>query len=67
MVEDLVKAPKRGKTLEEVGHEYFYDLVSRSFFQCACRWTEDDCFVMHDLMHDLETFIGGEFYFRALF
>ena len=67
MAEDLVKAPKKGKTLEEVGHEYFYDLVSRSFFQCASRWTGDgdDCFVMHDLMHDLATFISGEFYLRA--
>jgi len=65
MAEDLVKAPKKGKTLEEVGHEYFYDLVSRSFFQCASGSNGDDCFVMHDLMHDLATFIGGEFYFRA--
>jgi len=67
MAEDLVKAPKRRKTLEEVGHEYFYDLVSRYFFQCASRWTRDDSFVMHDLMRDLATFIGGEFYFRTLF
>ena len=65
MAEDLVKAPKKGKTLEEVGNDYFYDLVSRSFFQCASRWDGDYCFVMHDLMHDLATFIGGEFYFRA--
>jgi len=67
MTEDLVKAQKIGKTLEEVGHEYFYDLVSRSFSQYASRWTGDDCFVMHDLMHDLATFIGGEFYFRVVF
>ena len=65
MAEDLVKAPKRGKTLEEVGDEYFDDLVSRSFFQSLRHSTWGDCFVMHDLMHDLATFIGGEFYFRS--
>jgi len=65
MAEDLVKAPKKGNTLEEVGEEYFNDLVSRSFFQCSSRLTSGDYFVMHDLMHDLATFIGGEFYFRA--
>jgi len=63
MAEDLVKAPKKGKTLEEVGQEYFDDLVSRSFFQS--HQILGNCFVMHDLMHDLATFIGGEFYFRA--
>jgi len=60
MAEDLVKAQKKGKTLEEFGLEYFDDLLSRSFFQSWGRY-----FVMHDLMHDLATFIGGEFYFRA--
>jgi len=64
MAEDLVKAAKKGKTLEEVGHEYFDDLVSRCFFQSTSR-SCGDYFVMHDLMHDLATFIGGEFYFRA--
>jgi len=60
MAEDLVKESKKGKTLEQVGQEYFDDLVSRLFFQSF-----GDYFVMHDLMHDLATFLGGEFYFRA--
>ncbi|XP_014523874.1 putative disease resistance RPP13-like protein 1, partial [Vigna radiata var. radiata] len=60
MAEDLLKAPRKEKTLEEVGEEYFDDLVSRSFFQRS-----NDCFIMHDLMHDLATFLGGQFYFRA--
>jgi len=65
MAEDLVIAPNKGKTLEEVGHEYFDDLVLRSLFQHSYSWNRGSFFVMHDLMHDLAAFLGGEFYFRA--
>jgi len=65
MAEDLIKATKKGKTLEEVGQEYFDDLVSRSFFQRSSLRIWGCYFVMHDLMHDLATFLGGEFYLRA--
>ncbi|BAT97454.1 hypothetical protein VIGAN_09090200 [Vigna angularis var. angularis] len=65
MAEDLLKAPRKEKTLEEVGEEYFDDLVSRSFFQCSTLRPSSNYFIMHDLMHDLATFLGGEFYFRA--
>ncbi|CAJ2658931.1 unnamed protein product [Trifolium pratense] len=63
MAEDLLQSPKNGKTLEEVGYGYFDDLASRSFFQC-CRNT-GPYFVMHDLVHDLATLLGGEFYYRT--
>ncbi|XP_027907741.1 putative disease resistance protein At3g14460 [Vigna unguiculata] len=65
MAEDLVIAPNKGKTLEEVGDEYFDDLVLRSFFQLSYSWARGSYFVMHDLMHDLAAFLGGKFYFRA--
>ncbi|KAL5129503.1 putative disease resistance RPP13-like protein 1 [Glycine soja] len=69
MAEDLLKKPRNGRTLEEVGHEYFDDLVSRSFFQRSSTirwsWPYGKCFVMHDLMHDLATSLGGDFYFRS--
>ncbi|KHN33226.1 Putative disease resistance RPP13-like protein 1 [Glycine soja] len=66
MAEDLLKKPSllkkssTGRTLEEVGHEYFDDLVSRSFFQrsSSSSWPHRKCFVMHDLMHDLATSLG---------
>ncbi|BAT97624.1 putative disease resistance RPP13-like protein [Vigna angularis] len=64
MAEDFVKPAKKGKTSEEVGQEYFDDLVSRCFFQFASR-SLGDYFVMHDLIHDLATFLGGDFYFRT--
>ena len=38
MTEDLLEAPRKGKTLEEVGYEYFDYLVSRSFFQQSSSW-----------------------------
>ncbi|KHN07992.1 Putative disease resistance RPP13-like protein 1 [Glycine soja] len=67
MAEDLLKKPRNGRTLEEVGHEYFDDLVSRSFFQrsSTSSWPHRKCFVMHDLMHDLAKSLGGDFYFRS--
>ncbi|KHN33208.1 Putative disease resistance RPP13-like protein 1 [Glycine soja] len=69
MAEDLLKKPRKGRTLEEVGHEYFDDLVSRSFFHRSSTnrssWPHGKCFVMHDLMHDLATSLGGDFYFRS--
>ncbi|KAK8300867.1 hypothetical protein V6Z12_D05G423200 [Gossypium hirsutum] len=49
------KAKIQGKGL---GHQYFQDLVSRSFFQ---RSSEDKSrFVMHDLMNDLAQSVAGE-------
>ncbi|KAL3027172.1 hypothetical protein AAZX31_03G034400 [Glycine max] len=69
MAEDLLKKPRKGRTLEEIGHEYFDDLVSRSFFHRSSTnrssWPHGKCFVMHDLMHDLATSLGGDFYFRS--
>ncbi|KAG5071036.1 hypothetical protein AAZX31_03G032900 [Glycine max] len=67
MAEDLLKKPRKGRTLEEIGHEYFDDLVSRSFFQrsSSSSWPHFKYFVMHDLMHDLATSVGGDFYFRS--
>ncbi|XP_057430698.1 putative disease resistance RPP13-like protein 1 [Lotus japonicus] len=61
MAEDLLEPSKTGKTLEEVGHEYFVDLASRSFFQ---RDISNEYFVMHDLIHDLAILFSGEFYSR---
>ncbi|KAJ0532943.1 putative P-loop containing nucleoside triphosphate hydrolase [Helianthus annuus] len=40
-------------TEEQLGHEYFDELLSRSFFQHAPN--SESLFVMHDLMNDLAT------------
>ncbi|XP_057743659.1 putative disease resistance protein At3g14460 [Arachis stenosperma] len=51
MAEDLLRPPKRGETLEEVGCECFDDLASRLFFKQ----------VQND---DLATFLAGDLYCR---
>ena len=76
MAEDLLQQSKENGRMEEIGEQYFDDLVSRSFFQQSSMdylvlWpffeqsTKDkSCFVMHDLINDLAKFISGEFFFR---
>ncbi|XP_057741944.1 putative disease resistance RPP13-like protein 1 [Arachis stenosperma] len=59
MAEDLLRPPKRGETLEEVGCECFDDLASRLFFK-QVENDDEKYFVMHDLMHDLATFLAGD-------
>ncbi|KAF2322500.1 hypothetical protein GH714_017337 [Hevea brasiliensis] len=48
--------------MEEVGDEYFQDLVSRSFFQRSN--VHPSLFIMHDLLSDLAKVVSGEFCFR---
>ncbi|KAJ0641511.1 putative P-loop containing nucleoside triphosphate hydrolase, leucine-rich repeat domain superfamily [Helianthus annuus] len=50
-------------TTENVGHEYFDELLSRSFFQHAPN--NESLFVMHDLMNDLATSVASEFFIRV--
>ncbi|XP_020969976.1 putative disease resistance RPP13-like protein 1 [Arachis ipaensis] len=59
MAEDLLRPPKRGETLEEVGCECFDELASRLFFKQVQNYIQK-YFVMHDLMHDLATFLAGD-------
>ena len=48
--------------MEEIGEEYFDDLVSRLLFQRSSN--NESCFMMHDLVNDLTKFISGEFCFK---
>ncbi|KAL5540480.1 hypothetical protein UlMin_043074 [Ulmus minor] len=57
MAENLLGHPQKNKRIEDVGDEYFKDLLSRSFFQKS----DESSFVMHDLMVDLATFVSGKF------
>ncbi|QHO22405.1 Putative disease resistance RPP13-like protein [Arachis hypogaea] len=62
IAEDLLQPP-RGQTLEEVGCKCFDDLASRLFFKQVDN-DDEKYFVMHDLMHDLATFLAGGLYCR---
>ncbi|GKC13362.1 NB-ARC domains-containing protein [Tanacetum coccineum] len=64
MAEGFLHQPDHPSKLteERLGHYYFEELLSRSFFQHAP--DNESLFVMHDLMHDLATSVAGEFFFR---
>ncbi|XP_044481470.1 putative disease resistance protein At3g14460 [Mangifera indica] len=50
--------PSKIKQLEDVGHEYIHDLLSRSLFQHS---NDDSSLVsMHDLVHDLAVWVAGD-------
>nr|XP_048330577.1 putative disease resistance RPP13-like protein 1 [Ziziphus jujuba var. spinosa] len=60
--EDLLLS-QENMTLEEIGENYFNDLVSRSFIH----YTKGVVFPhyhMHDLVNDLASFVSGEFCLR---
>ena len=51
MAEGLVQETESNKSMEDLGIEYFHDLLMRSFFQQSSN--NESLFVMHDLIHDL--------------
>ncbi|KAM6595089.1 hypothetical protein CsatA_002792 [Cannabis sativa] len=61
MAEGILQSSNK-KRVEEVGEEYFEDLISMSFFQPSNNNYEvEPIFLMHDLIHDLAIFVSGEF------
>ncbi|KAI3445063.1 hypothetical protein Pfo_001728 [Paulownia fortunei] len=57
MGEGFLPQPEGRKTKEQVGFEYFDELLSRSFFQRLS--STGSHFVMHDLINDLAQFVAG--------
>lgn len=59
MAEGLLNCCRINKSEEELGSEFFNDLVARSFFQQSrC---SGSCFTMHDLLNDLAKSVSGDF------
>ncbi|KAL4567496.1 hypothetical protein LXL04_023081 [Taraxacum kok-saghyz] len=62
MAEGFLHQSTTTTSMGSLGHKYFEELLSRSFFQ---RLSDDDSlFVMHDLMNDLATYVAGDFFSR---
>ncbi|KAJ0672767.1 putative P-loop containing nucleoside triphosphate hydrolase, leucine-rich repeat domain superfamily [Helianthus annuus] len=62
MAEGFLNKSTSNKQIELLGHDYFDELLLRSFFQHAP--DNKSLFVMHDLINDLATSIAGEFFVR---
>ncbi|KAL0929107.1 hypothetical protein M5K25_001049 [Dendrobium thyrsiflorum] len=55
MAQGYIQLKIKGKTMEEIGREYFDELLGRSFFQTT---EYRDYFKMHDLVYDLAVSIS---------
>ncbi|XP_031257649.1 putative disease resistance RPP13-like protein 1 [Pistacia vera] len=62
MAEGLIQQSNHKKQLEDLGGEYFGDLLSRSIFQRSS--INNSKYIMHDLVNDLAQWISGERSFR---
>ncbi|KAL7617811.1 hypothetical protein Lser_V15G03612 [Lactuca serriola] len=60
----VLSESKGNNSMERLGHEYFEELESRSFFQQSTDQALGHLFTMHDLINDLATNVAGEFSFR---
>ncbi|XP_058181310.1 putative disease resistance RPP13-like protein 1 [Rhododendron vialii] len=61
MAEGLIAKQTGQREMEDLGCEYFQELVSRSFFQPS---RSSELFVMHDLINDLAQFFARKTCFR---
>ncbi|XP_040864158.1 putative disease resistance protein At3g14460 isoform X2 [Glycine max] len=63
MAENFLQCHQQSRSPEEVGEQYFNDLLSRSFFQQSSN-IKGTPFVMHDLLNDLAKYVCGDICFR---
>ncbi|KAL1332109.1 hypothetical protein AAHE18_11G004700 [Arachis hypogaea] len=62
MAQGFVTVPQDKKSIEEVGDEYFDELVARSLIR---RSVEGQHFEMHDLINDLATMVSSPYFKRC--
>ncbi|XP_034703371.1 putative disease resistance RPP13-like protein 1 [Vitis riparia] len=58
MAEGLIQQSNEDEKMEDLGDDYFCELLSRSFFQSSN--SNKSRFVMHDLINDLANSIAGD-------
>ncbi|XP_027922471.1 putative disease resistance protein At3g14460 [Vigna unguiculata] len=64
IAQDFLHCSQQSNNLEEIGEQYFNDLLMRSFFLQSDFKT---CFFMHDLLNDLAKYVCADFCFRLKF
>ena len=64
MAEGLIQCSQdiNKQEMEDLGHDYFHEMMSMSFFQPSNRNISQ--FVMHDFIHDLAQFVAEEICFH---
>ena len=62
MAEGLLQQPRGNHRMEDLGEEYFHELLSMSLFQPSSG--NKSRFRMHDLISDLAIYVSGKFSFR---
>ncbi|XP_017984379.1 PREDICTED: putative disease resistance protein RGA3 [Theobroma cacao] len=60
--EGFLQEARDRQRIEDLGHQYFRNLLSRSLLQISSN--DNSRFVMHDLIHDLAQSVAGEICFR---
>ena len=62
MAQGFIKLSSQNQCLEDVGHDYFMELLWRSFFQEPIKDQYGNIreFKIHDLMHDLAKLVAGQ-------
>nr|XP_023906174.1 putative disease resistance RPP13-like protein 1 [Quercus suber] len=60
MAQGFIKSSNQNQCLEDIGHDYFMELLWRSFFQEVEKdeWGDISQFKVHDLMHDLAKLVA---------
>jgi len=62
MAEGLLQPQEEKKRMEDLGSEYFHNLLSRSFFQQSFK--DESQYLMHDLINDLAQWVAGDICFK---
>jgi hypothetical protein len=62
IAEGLLQPRDGRKQMEDLGNEYFHNLLSRSFFQQSFK--DESRFLMHDLINDLAQWVAGDICFK---
>jgi Leucine-rich repeat (LRR) protein len=62
MAEGLLQPQEGKKRMEDLGCEYFHNLLSRSFFQQSFK--DESQYLMHDLINDLAQWVARDLCFK---